>query len=134
MRLVLLFVVCALVFGSAYVYRIKKESTVRNECVLKLHADTREKRDAFAALRAEWARLQPPVWLQGLAGWRLALKPVETTRSDSRGNLPKRLPSLVRSSTPDPVGAILDVLGNKETITGSIPDKTAEDKRWATPT
>jgi hypothetical protein len=73
------------------------------------------------------------VWLQALAERRLALKPVETTQSDSRENLPERPPSFVRSSTPDPARAILDVLGNKETTIGSIPDKTAEDKRWATP-
>jgi hypothetical protein len=118
---------------GAYLYRIKMESTVRNERVLKLHANTREERDAFAALRAELARLQPPVWLQGLE-WRLSLKPVETTPSASRENLPERPPSFVRSSTPDPARAILDVLGNKETTIGSIPDKTAEDTRWATPT
>jgi hypothetical protein len=133
MRLVLLFVVCALVVGSAYVYRIKLESTVRNERVVQLHANTREERGAFAALCAEWARLRP-VWLQGLAEWRLALKPVETMQPDWRENSPERPPSVVRSSTPAPVRAILDVLGNKETITGSIPDKTVEDKRWATPT
>jgi hypothetical protein len=131
-RLVRLFVVCALIFGAAYVYRIMMESAVRNERVLKLHANTREERDAFAAHRAEWARLQPPVWLQGLAEWRLALKPVETTQSDSRESLPERPPSFVRSSTPDPVRAILDMLGNKETTTRSVSDKTAEDKRWAT--
>jgi hypothetical protein len=134
MRLVHLFVTCALIFGVAYVYRIKMESTVRTERVVKLHANTREERDAFAALRAEWARLQPPVWRQGLAEWRHVLKPVETTQSDSQENLPERPPSFARSFTPDPIRAIRDVLGNKETTTGSIPDKTAEDKRWATQT
>ncbi len=36
MRIIHLFVICALVFAASYVYRIKMESTVRTERVIKL--------------------------------------------------------------------------------------------------
>ncbi len=49
MRIVHLFVICALVFAAAYVYRIKMESTSRTERVMKLHAEIRDQRDAIAA-------------------------------------------------------------------------------------
>ena len=67
MRLIHLLVIGALVFAAAYVYRIKMESTVRTERVLRLHAEIREQRDAIAALRAEWTKLDAPLRLQGLA-------------------------------------------------------------------
>src|SRR5262249_59737419 len=57
MRIIHLLVIGALVFAAAYVYRIKMDSTVRTERVLKLHAEIREERDKIAVLRAEWARL-----------------------------------------------------------------------------
>ena len=67
MRIVHLFVICALIFAASYVYRIKMESTVRTERVLKLRADIREQRDSIAALKAEWAKLESPKRLQDLA-------------------------------------------------------------------
>ena len=57
MRIVNLFVICALVISAAYVYRIKMESTVRTETVVKLRNDIRQQRDAIANLKAEWAKL-----------------------------------------------------------------------------
>ena len=58
MRIVHLFVIGALVFAAAYVYRIKMESTVRTERVMKLRADIRERarRDRRAACRMGQAR------------------------------------------------------------------------------
>jgi hypothetical protein len=129
MRIVHLLVIGALIFAAAYVYRIKMESTVRTERVLRLHADIREQRDAIAALRAEWAKLQAPVRLQGLAERHLKLKPVESVQYDSLKTLPDRPPSFARSTTADPIGAILDVLSDKDGTTGSIPDRTPEAKR-----
>ena len=51
MRIIHLFVIAALVFAAAYVYRIKMESTARTERVLRLNAEIREQRDAIAGLR-----------------------------------------------------------------------------------
>jgi cell division protein FtsL len=127
-RIVHLFVICALVFAAAYVYRIKMESTVRTESVLRLRADIREQRDAIAALHAEWAKLQTPLRLQGLAQRHLALRSIETTQYDQLKNLPERPPSFARSTTPDPIGAMLNTI-DKDVVTGSVPPTSPEDER-----
>jgi len=57
MRLLHLLVIGALVFAAACVYRIKMDSTVRTEQVLKLHAEIREERDKIAVLHSEWSKL-----------------------------------------------------------------------------
>jgi hypothetical protein len=124
MRIIHLLVIGALVFAAAYVYRIKMESTARTERVLRLHADIREQRDAIAALRSEWARLDAPLRLQGLAERHLALKPLNATQYDSLKNLPERPPNFARPGSPDPIGAMIDTIGaaaDATTVTGSVP-------------
>jgi hypothetical protein len=124
MRLIHLLVIAALVFAAAYVYRIKMDSTSRTERVLRLHAEIREQRDAIAVLRAEWARLDAPLRLQGLAERHLALKPLNATQYDSLKNLPERPPSFVKPGDPDPIGAMIqtiDAAADATTVTGSVP-------------
>src|SRR5439155_25778935 len=96
MRFIHLLVIGMLVFAAAYVYRIKMESTSRTERVQRLNAEIREQRDAIAVLRAEWAKLDAPLRLQGLADRHLPLKPVTATQYDQLKNLPERPPRLVR--------------------------------------
>ncbi len=128
MRFIHLLVIGALVFAAAYVYRIKMESTERTERVLRLHAEIREERDAIAVLRAEWAKLDAPLRLQGLADRHLALKPLNATQYDSLKNLPERPPNFVRPADPDPIGAMIDTIDAKAdtpeapTVTGSVPE------------
>src|SRR5437870_11489613 len=110
MRLIHLFVVGMLIFAAAYVYRIKMESTSRTERVLRLNAEIREQRDAIAVLRAEWARLDAPLRLQGLAERHLGLKPLSATQYDTLKNLPERPPRLVRPGDPDPIGAMIEAI------------------------
>ena len=122
MRIIHVLVIGMLVFAAAYVYRIKMESTVRTERVLRLHADIREQRDAIAALRAEWTRLDSPLRLQGLAQRHLPLKPVVATQYDTLKNLPERPPNFNRD--PDPIGSMisnLDAKADASDVTGSIP-------------
>jgi hypothetical protein len=126
MRIIHLLVIGALVFAAAYVYRIKMESTARTEKVLRLHQDVREQRDAIAALRAEWSRLDAPLRLQGLAERHLALKPIGATQYDSLKNLPERPPSFAKPGDPDPIGAMIDTI-NPDLVTGSLP--APEDAR-----
>ncbi|MFZ5735014.1 MAG: cell division protein FtsL [Pseudomonadota bacterium] len=128
MRFVHVFVICALVFAAAHVYHIKMESTVRMERVLKLRADIRAQRDAIAALRAEWARLETPGRLQGLATKHLGLRPVESQQYDRLKNLPERPPSFAKPDVADPIGAMLDVIEQQEVITGSVT-KTEDDEQ-----
>lgn len=128
MRIVHLFVICGLIFAAAYVYRIKMDSTVRTEKVLRLRADIRAQRDAIAALRSEWAKLDSPARLQGLASRHLSLQPIQATQFDSFKNLPPRPPSFVKPGDPDPIGSMIESVdqealigGGRDTITGSIP-------------
>src|SRR3981189_2229874 len=124
MRIIHLLVIGALVFAAAYVYRIKMESTSRTERVLRLNAQIREERDAIAVLRAEWAKLDAPLRLQGLAERHLALKPVSATQYDSLKNLPERPPSFVRKGDPDPIGSMIeaiDSVADSTAVTGSVP-------------
>src|SRR3954452_2999315 len=106
MRLIHLLVIGVLVFAAAYVYRIKMESTSRTERVLRLNAEIREQRDAIAGLRAEWAKLDAPLRLQGLGERHLALKPLVAIQYDSLKNLPERPPNFAKPGTPDPIGAM----------------------------
>jgi hypothetical protein len=119
-RIIHLLVIGVLVFAAAYVYRIKMESTARTERVLRLRADVREQRDAIAALRAEWSKLDAPLRLQGLAERHLELKPMAATQYDSLKNLPERPPNYARPGDPDPIGAMISTI-NPDDATGSIP-------------
>ena len=119
MRIVHILVIAALVFAAAYVYRIKMDSTARTERVLRLHAQIREQRDAIAVLQAEWARLDAPLRLQGLAERHLPLKPVAATQYDSLKNLPDRPPNFAKSGNPDPIGAMIDTI-DATAVTGSV--------------
>jgi len=124
MRFLHLLVIGALVFAAAYVYQIKMDSTVRTERVLRLRAQIREQRDAIAVLHSEWAKLDAPLRLQGLAERHLPLKPLVATQYDSLKNLPERPPNYVRPGDPDPIGAMIDTIdaaANGADVTGSVP-------------
>jgi hypothetical protein len=126
MRIIHLFVVGVLIFAAAYVYRIKMESTSRVERVQRLNAEIREQRDAIAVLRAEWARLDAPLRLQGLTERHLALKPITAQQYDQLKNLPERPPNFTRD--PDPIGSMLSTVEattNAPVVTGSVPSAGA---------
>lgn len=124
MRVVHFLVIGMLVFAAAYVYRIKMESTARVERVLRLNAEIREQRDAIAALRAEWAKLDAPLRLQGLADRHLGLKPLVASQYDQLKNLPDRPPNFARPDAADPIGAMIDTIeaaADASSVTGSVP-------------
>ncbi|NVN87496.1 MAG: hypothetical protein HXX15_15570 [Rhodopseudomonas sp.] len=120
MRIVHFLVIGMLVFAAAYVYRIKMESTFRTERVLRLHAEVRQQREAIAALRSEWAKLDAPMRLQGLAERHLKLKPIDARQYDSLKNLPERPPSFANPGDPDPIAAMIETI-DPDIITGSLP-------------
>jgi hypothetical protein len=124
MRVIHFLVIGMLVFAAAYVYRIKMESTARVERVLRLNAEIREQRDAIAALRAEWAKLDAPLRLQGLADRHLGLKPLNATQYDQLKNLPDRPSNFARPGAADPIGAMIDTIeaaADASSVTGSVP-------------
>jgi hypothetical protein len=123
MRLIHLMVIGALIFAAAYVYRIKMESTARVEKVLQLRTDIREQREAIAVLRSEWAKLDAPLRLQGLAERHLPLKPLNATQYDGLKSLPERPANFARSGNPDPIGSMIDAIdaATKDDVpTGSV--------------
>ena len=119
MRILHLLVIGVLVFAAAYVYRIKMESTDRTERALRLHAEIREQRDAIAQLRSEWAKLDAPLRLQGLAERHLPLRPITATQYDTLKNLPERPPNYKKSGEFDPIGAMIETIDPNAT-TGSV--------------
>ena len=125
MRVLNICVIGALVLAAADVYKIKFESTRQAHRVAKLRLEIRRERDAVAALRAEWAKLDNPARIQDLARRHLALKPVDSRQIDPLDNLPERPPDLVPVDEPDPIGT---VIANPEVLhrsaTGSVPAAT----------
>ena len=118
MRLLNVLVIVCLVLAAAYVYRIKFDSTVQAERVAKLRSEIRRERDAVAALRAEWAKLDNPARIQGLAKRHLPLRSLEPTQIDAMDRLPERPPQIVPPDSTDPIGAMID---HYDDLTGSVP-------------
>ena len=122
LRLLNILVIGALVVSAGWVYRIKFESTVQAERVSKLRGEIRRERDAIAVLRAEWAQLNRPDRLQGLAQRHLTLKPVDTAQFDALDKLPERPRQLVPPGTPDPIGAVIEIFADAEALSGTLPE------------
>jgi hypothetical protein len=123
MRILHCLVIGMLIFAASYVYRIKMESTARVERVLRLNAEIHDQRDAIATLRAQWAKLDAPLRLQGLAERHLPLKPINANQYDSLKNLPERPPNFARPGARDPIGEMLDTIeaaAEPDSATGSI--------------
>ena len=122
MRLINICVIAALVLAAADVYKIKFESTSQAQRVAKLRTEIRREHDVIAALRAEWAKLDSPARIQGLARRHLSLKPTEVEQFDRLNALTERPPDLVPVDEPDPIGT---VIANPEmldrTATGALP-------------
>jgi len=105
MRFLHLIVVAALVSAATYVYKVKFDSALQAEHVAKLTADLAHERDAIASLRAEWAQLDNPIRIQGLAERHFKLKPIDASQFDDLAHLPDR-PAV--PDIDDPIGAMID--------------------------
>ena len=117
MRLLNILVIGALIVAASYVYKIKFDSTLQAERVAKVRSELRNERTAIAVLRAEWAKLDAPGRVQGLADRHLTLRRVEPTQFDPLDRLPDR--PHPPSPNADPIGARLSP--NTPEMTGSIP-------------
>ena len=107
MRLLNIIVIAALILAASIVYKIKFDSTLQAEKVGKLAGELRRERNAIATLRAEWAKLDTPGRIQGLASRHLAvLRPIVPTQFDSLDRLPER-PLGPAPVTGDPIGAMM---------------------------
>jgi cell division protein FtsL len=119
MRILNILVIVMLVCAAAYVYEIKFESTLQAERLAKLRSEIRHERDAIAALRAEWARLDNPARIEGLAKRHLSLRATVPTQIDELNRLPERPPQLVSPDSDDPIGAIIERVQSDPLPTGS---------------
>jgi hypothetical protein len=119
MRLLNFMVIAALILAASFVYKIKFDSTLQAERVGKIAGELRRERNAIATLRAEWAKLDTPGRIQGLAERHLALRPVVPTQFDSLDRLPDRPPPNVQPAGSDPIGAML--APGAPDSTGSVP-------------
>ena len=119
MRLLNILVICGLILAASFVYKIKFDSTLQVERVAKLRGELRRERNAVAILRAEWAKLDTPGRIQGLADRHLVLRPVQATQFDSLDRLPERPPEVVPAQNKDPIGAMLGPAAPD--MTGSVP-------------
>jgi hypothetical protein len=119
MRLLNILVIGALILAASFVYKIKFDSTLQAERVAKLAGELRRERDAIATLRAEWAKLDTPGRIQGLASRHLALQPIQPMQFDSLDQLPERPPAVVQPPSVDPIGAAL--APPAPDTTGSVP-------------
>jgi cell division protein FtsL len=117
MRLLNILVICALILAASFVYKIKFDSTLQAERVAKVAGELRREREAIARLRAEWARLDTPGRIQGLASRHLALRPIVPTQFDTLDRLPERPPAVAPSA--DPIGAMIAPAA--PVTTGSVP-------------
>jgi hypothetical protein len=123
LRILHLVVIAALVLAAADVYKIKYESTLQGQVVVKTRADIRREQDTIAALRAEWSRLERPDRIQDLISRHFALKPLDPRQLDALDRLPERAPELVPPGTADPIGAVIE--GLEGDPTGSVPARGA---------
>jgi hypothetical protein len=119
MRLLNFCVLVLLVVAAAYVYEIKFESTLRAERIAKMRSDVRHERDAIAALRADWATLDNPARIQGLARRHLHLRQADAMQYDRLDRLPERPPTIVQ---PLPNDAMASAADNSNPATGSVLD------------
>jgi len=120
MRLLNIFVIGALIVAASYVYKIKFDSTLQAERVAKVRGELRNERNAIAVLRAEWAKLDAPSRIQGLADRHLSLRRIEPTQFDSFDRLPER--PAPAAPGDDAIGAMIAPADRN--ITGSIPPRT----------
>jgi hypothetical protein len=112
LRFIHLTVVAVLIAAAAWVYKIKFESTVRAAEVTRLAASIKRERDAIAALRAEWAQLDNPGRIQGLADRHLALRMLDPAQLDRFEQLPER--PQPPAPQQDAIAAMIDALEGEQ--------------------
>ena len=119
-RILNILVIAALILAASVVYKIKFDSTLQAEKVDKLRGELRHERNAIAALRAEYAKLDTPSRIQALAQRFLPnLAPEKATQYSNFNDLPPRPPALPPPANGDAIGAMLAPANPQ--YTGSLP-------------
>ncbi len=118
-RMIHLIVVCLFVAAAVHVYKIKFDSTVQAERLARLRLEIKRERDAIAALRSEWAKLDTPARIQELARRHTKLKSADATQYENFERLPERPPQIVPMDATDPIAVIIE---NADSRGGSADD------------
>ncbi|MEZ5787519.1 MAG: hypothetical protein R3D62_13865 [Xanthobacteraceae bacterium] len=132
MRLLNLIVAAALVLAAGYVYKSKFAATVEAERVAKLRTEIARERDLIAALRAESAKLETPVRIQGLAQRHLPLKPLNLEQIDTIDAVPFPPIEVITPPSGEPVIAKANSAA-AEFATGSVRAPTPADRPVSAP-
>lgn len=119
-RIVHLSVIVAMIAAATYVYDIKFESAMQAERLAKIRNEIRRERDAIAVLRAEWAKLDSPDRIEGLARRHLPLKATDARQFDQLAELPERPKPPLFADQADPIGALLSLEQETDIPTSSI--------------
>ena len=123
LRVLNLAVIAIMVLAAAYLYRVKFDATVQAERLARLRGELRHERDAIAALRAQWERLDSPARIEALAKRYLPLRPIAPSQFDALDGLPERAAQDLATEEGDPIGGIIEHLQqpNRSEVTGTIP-------------
>ncbi len=124
--------VCALLAGASglYLYSEKHQTTLLDQQISKIVSDTQQTRERTAMLRAEWALLNQPDRLQGLATRFLPqLQAMAPTQFVQLASLDKRLPAPGPETPPHPIATPATAPG----LIGAPPSATPDVAASPTP-
>lgn len=122
MRIINFLVIVGLIAAAAYVYEIKFEATLDAERLARMRGEIRRERDVIAGLRAEWARLDTPRRIEGLAQRHLPLKQINAHQMSSLDNLPER----AKPAGPEDADAIGAIIEESDIPTASVGTSPGE--------
>ncbi len=100
--------ILALVGSAAYAYSIKYETILYSERLKKTRNANKALQDQIGILRADWAHLTRPEFVQALADKHLDLQQLDLLQIGTIQELPERPPKI------DSIGRKLEMLGLSE--------------------
>jgi cell division protein FtsL len=113
-RLVHLFVIAALIGSAGYVYRIKYQTILESEQIVKLKHQINKTKDEIGVLHAEYEHLARPDRIQELADKLLQTQPLALNQIARVADIPDK------NTNADSIGHKLEELGLGMSATPSI--------------
>ena len=104
-RLLHLFAIAALIGSAGYVYRIKYQTILESEQIVKLKHQINRTHDEIGVLRAEYEHLVRPDRVQDLADKLLGMQPLALNQIARPDELPEK------NAQGDSIGRKLESLG-----------------------
>jgi len=104
-RLVHLFAIAALIGSAGYVYRIKYQTILEAEQIVKLKHQINKTKDEIGVLHAEYEHLARPDRVQELADKLLQMQPLALNQIARVADIPEK------SAAADSIGHKLEELG-----------------------